>query len=97
MKTIHNNKRIEYLINHAKYKANLISDVTHYFDENFKEHTVTLTGLVARIFQHEYDHIEGVLFIDKISPLKKRLLKKQLEQISKGIVDVKYKMRFFKK
>ncbi|MCF6212676.1 MAG: peptide deformylase [Flavobacteriaceae bacterium] len=65
-----------------------------YQDENFKEHTETLTGLVARVVQHEYDHIEGILFTDKISSLKKRLLKKKLDNISKGKIDVDYKMRF---
>lgn len=65
-----------------------------YLDENFKEHTEILNGLVARVVQHEYDHIEGVMFTDKLSSLKKRLLKKKLENISKGIVDVDYKMKF---
>lgn len=65
-----------------------------YQDETFKEHELTLDGLAARIFQHEYDHIEGVLFTDKLSSLKKRLLKKKLENISKGKVDVAYRMRF---
>ncbi len=65
-----------------------------YQDENFEEHTETLTGLAARVVQHEYDHIEGVLFTDKVSSLKKRLLKKKLENISKGKIDVDYKMRF---
>jgi peptide deformylase len=53
-----------------------------------------LTGLAARIFQHEYDHIEGVLFTDHLSGLKKRLLKKKLENITKGIADAAYRMRF---
>ena len=65
-----------------------------YQDESFEEHEITLDGLAARIFQHEYDHIEGVLFTDKLSSLKKRLLKKKLENISKGKVDVGYRMRF---
>ena len=65
-----------------------------YQDENFEEHTETLTGLAARVVQHEYDHIEGILFTDKVSSLKKRLLKKKLENISKGKVEVDYKMRF---
>lgn len=65
-----------------------------YLDENFEEHTEVLNGLVARVVQHEYDHIEGVMFTDKLSSLKKRLLKKKLENISKGIVDVDYKMKF---
>jgi len=65
-----------------------------YYDEQFVKHEVELTGTNARVVLHEYDHIEGVLFIDYLRPLKKRLLKKQLTNISKGIVDVKYKMRF---
>lgn len=65
-----------------------------YQDENFKKQTKTLDGLAARIFQHEYDHIEGVLFTDKLSTLKKRLLKKKLENISKGKVSADYRMRF---
>jgi peptide deformylase len=65
-----------------------------YFDENFEKHTKTLKGLAARVFQHEYDHIEGVLFTDKLSTLKKRLLKKKLENISKGKINIEYRMRF---
>ena len=65
-----------------------------YVDENFLPQKATLSGLAARVFQHEYDHIEGVLFTDKLSTLKKRLLKKKLENISKGKVDVDYRMRF---
>ncbi len=65
-----------------------------YLDENFKEHKETFTGLVARIIQHEYDHIEGILFTDKLSPLKKRLIKARLANISKGNIKVDYRMRF---
>ena len=65
-----------------------------YWDENFKEHTEQYTGLVARVIQHEYDHIEGVLITDKLSPLKKRLIKGKLNNIAKGNIDVDYKMRF---
>ncbi|CAM1341059.1 peptide deformylase [Tenacibaculum amylolyticum] len=65
-----------------------------YQDENFENHTEVLTGLAARVFQHEYDHIEGVLFTDKLSSLKKRLIKKKLENISKGKVNSGYRMRF---
>ena len=68
-----------------------------YQDENFKKHVETISGLVARVVQHEYDHIEGVLFTDKLSSLKKRLLKKKLENISKGKIEVDYKMSFPKK
>lgn len=65
-----------------------------YQDENFEKHTETLSGLPARVFQHEYDHIEGVLFTDKLSSLKKRLIKKKLDNISKGKVNAGYRMRF---
>ena len=65
-----------------------------YQDEQFEKHTEILSGLAARIFQHEYDHIEGVLFTDRISSLKKRLLKKKLENISKGKIKADYRMRF---
>ena len=68
-----------------------------YFDENFKKHTENLNGLAARVVQHEYDHIEGILFTDKLSSLKKRLLKKKLTNISKGKIDVDYRMKFPKK
>jgi peptide deformylase len=65
-----------------------------YQDEDFKTHTEVLEGLAARVFQHEYDHIEGVLFTDKLSTLKKRLLKKRLENISKGKINSDYRMSF---
>lgn len=65
-----------------------------YQDKDFKTHTETLEGLAARVFQHEYDHIEGVLFTDKLSTLKKRLIKKKLENISKGKINADYRMRF---
>lgn len=65
-----------------------------YFDENFVEHTETYDGLAARVIQHEYDHIEGVLFTDKLSSLKKRLIKGKLANISKGKVKSEYRMRF---
>lgn len=65
-----------------------------YEDENFEKHIEKLSGLAARIVQHEYDHIEGILFTDKLSSLKKRLLKKKLENISKGKVRADYRMRF---
>lgn len=65
-----------------------------YLDENFKEHTETFTGIAARIIQHEYDHIEGVLFIDHLSAFKRRLLKGKLDDITKGKVDVRYRMKF---
>ncbi|MEW7292731.1 peptide deformylase [Aquimarina sp. 2304DJ70-9] len=66
----------------------------NYFDENFVEHTETYGGLAARVIQHEYDHIEGVLFTDKLSSLKKRLIKGKLANISKGKINSEYRMRF---
>jgi peptide deformylase len=68
-----------------------------YLDENFKEHTKTFSGVTARIILHEYDHIDGKLFIDHISPLKRKLLRRKLDDISKGNVSVDYKMLFPKK
>src|SRR5690606_26026793 len=68
--------------------------VMEYEDENFKKHKETFSGMVARIIQHEYDHIEGILFTDKLSPLKKRLIKSKLANISKGNVSVDYRMKF---
>jgi len=65
-----------------------------YQDINFQEHVESYTGLAARVIQHEYDHIEGVLFTDKLSSFKKRLLKKRIQHISSGQVKTDYKMRF---
>lgn len=65
-----------------------------YVDENFEEHIETYDGLIARVIQHEYDHIEGVLFTDKLSSFKKRLLKGKLSKISQGKIDTYYPMRF---
>jgi len=65
-----------------------------YLDENFKSHTESYDGLLARVIQHEYDHIEGILFTDKLSTLKKRLLKGRLKNISQGKIVVDYRMRF---
>jgi peptide deformylase len=65
-----------------------------YVDGNFEKHTDVLDGLAARVVQHEYDHIEGILFTDKISSLKKRLIKKKLENISKGKINPDYRMKF---
>lgn len=71
--------------------------VLSYMDENFKAQKLTLNGLAARVVQHEYDHIEGILFTDHLSSLKKRLLKNRLTAISKGAVKVDYRMKFPKK
>lgn len=67
-----------------------------YLDENFVKHTEAFSDLRARVIQHEYDHIEGILFTDHISALKKKLIKGKLNKISHGDVNVKYKMFFSK-
>jgi peptide deformylase len=64
-----------------------------YQDENFVEHEETYRGFVARIIQHEFDHLEGKMFIDYLSPLKRKLMKNRLMNISKGKVTPKYKIR----
>lgn len=68
----------------------------HFYDENFLEHTKTFSGVTARVILHEYDHIDGKLFIDYLKPLKKSLLKRKLNDISKGKVSVDYRMSFNK-
>ncbi|MCO5260307.1 MAG: peptide deformylase [Crocinitomicaceae bacterium] len=65
-----------------------------YYDENWQFHEETFTGYKARIIQHEYDHIEGILFTDHLSVLKKKMLAKKLQNISKGEISVDYKMKF---
>jgi peptide deformylase len=65
-----------------------------YMDENFKKNTKTFNGITGRIILHEYDHIDGKLFIDYLSPLKRKLLKRKLDDISKGNIKVDYKMSF---
>jgi peptide deformylase len=65
-----------------------------YVDENFIPHTQTFNGITARVILHEYDHIEGKLFIDYLKPLKRKLLKGKLDDITKGKVKVDYKMTF---
>ena len=73
------------------------SILVSYFDENWLFHEERFDGYAARIIQHEYDHLEGILFIDKLAPLKKKLLAKRLGNIALGLVDVDYKMKFNKK
>ncbi len=68
-----------------------------YFDEDFNKHTDVYDGLIARVIQHEYDHIEGILFTDKISSLKKTLIKKKLQNIMEGKTRPDYKMKFVAK
>lgn len=70
------------------------SVILNYVDEHFQQQTKTFTGLTARVILHEYDHIEGKLFIDHISALKRKLLKGKLNDITKGKINVDYKMMF---
>src|SRR5690606_25628409 len=65
-----------------------------YLDENFEAHTTEFEGVNARVIQHEYDHLEGVLFVEKIKPLKRNLLRRKLDKIRKGNVKVEYAMQF---
>lgn len=65
-----------------------------YWDENFKEHTETYDDMNARVIQHEYDHIEGILFTELLKPLKRRLLSRKLNDIRQGNISPDYKMRF---
>jgi peptide deformylase len=68
--------------------------VISYYNENWELKEEEYDGYAARIIQHEYDHVEGVLFTDHLSPLKKRIINKKLLNISKGEIDVDYKMKF---
>lgn len=65
-----------------------------WLDENFKEHEEIFTGMNARVIQHEYDHIEGLLFTEKLKPVKRRMVKRKLEKIKKGNISPEYKMKF---
>jgi peptide deformylase len=65
-----------------------------YLDENFESHIKTFHGITARVIQHEYDHIEGKLFIDYLTPLKRKLMKGKLNDITKGNINVDYRMLF---
>lgn len=67
-----------------------------YYDENWAFHEERFSGYAARIIQHEYDHIEGVLFTDRLNPLKKKLVQKKLKQIAEGLVSTDYKLKFYK-
>ena len=66
----------------------------NFLNEQFQPKQMNCSGIIARVIQHEYDHIEGVLFTDKVSTLKKRLIKSKLTSISKGKINVDYLMRF---
>jgi len=68
-----------------------------YYDENWNFHEAEYDGVKARIIQHEYDHLQGILFVDKINPLKRKLIKSRLNAISMGKVDVDYKIIYPKK
>jgi peptide deformylase len=68
-----------------------------YFDENFNKKMEVFDGMIARVIQHEYDHIEGILFTDRIATLKRTLIKKKLQNIMDGKVRPDYKMRFCNK
>ena len=74
------------------YRSETIT--VEYVDENFAPHCKTFNGITARIILHEYDHIEGKLFIDYLKPLKKTMLKRKLDDISKGKINVDYRMVF---
>ncbi len=65
-----------------------------YMDEDFKMHTETYEGINARVIQHEYDHVDGILFTEHLKPLKKRLLKRRLEKIRNGNIVPEYRMKF---
>lgn len=79
-------------IRETVYRKNSIT--LKYLDKNFNEHVETLLGLKARIVQHEYDHLEGILFTDHISRMRKKLLKSRLNKISKGQIPISYPMKF---
>jgi len=64
-----------------------------YFDEDFKLHEEIYSGFSSRVIQHEYDHLEGIMFVDYLNPLKKRILKSKLTAISKGKVIPKYRIK----
>lgn len=65
-----------------------------WLDENFEPHEQTFDGINARVIQHEYDHIDGVLFVEHLKPVKKHMVRRKLEEIRKGKVGVDYKMKF---
>jgi peptide deformylase len=67
-----------------------------YYDEHWVFHEERFSGYAARIIQHEYDHIEGILFTDRLNPLKKKLVQKKLKHIAEGLVTTDYKLKFYK-
>ncbi|WP_430612949.1 peptide deformylase [Flavobacterium sp. JP2137] len=82
-------------VNEDVYRKEWIT--LEYYDENFEKHSAKIGGLAARVIQHEYDHIEGILFTDKISSLKKRLNARRLQNIFEGKIVPNYKMKFASK
>jgi peptide deformylase len=68
-----------------------------YYDESFILHSDEYTGVIARVIQHEFDHVNGIVFVDRLTQLKKRLLKRKLSTIANGEVEIKYKMQFANK
>lgn len=68
--------------------------VLQYMDEKFREHEEEFNGMAARVIQHEHDHLDGILFTDKLPPLRKRMLQGKLRDISRGKTDARYQMRF---
>jgi peptide deformylase len=67
--------------------------VVKYYDENFEEHTEEFSGIRARVFQHEYDHLQGKVFVDRLSALRKTLLKRKLNDIANNKVRTSYRMK----
>lgn len=82
--------------NIAEYVARNEKIRIEYYDENFKFHEEEYDGILARIIQHEYDHLEGILFVEKINPLSKMLIRRKLSDIQSGKVNPSYKMIFAK-
>ena len=85
-------------IPHIREDVKRKSDINiEFYDENFTLNKKSFSGIVARVIQHEYDHIKGILFTDKLTSFKKRLLKNKLNNIEKGNIDIDYLMDFYKK
>ena len=82
-------------IPHIREDVKRKSDINiEFYDENFTLNKKSFSGIVARVIQHEYDHIQGILFTDKLTSFKKRLLKNKLNNIEKGNIDIDYLMDF---
>ena len=85
-------------IPHIREDVKRKSDINiQFYDENFTLNKKSFSGIVARVIQHEYDHVQGILFTDKLTSFKKRLLKNKLNNIEKGNIDIDYLMDFNKK